>query len=64
MSIRIEATADRQFGTNSYLVEDQDTKDAVIIDATSNQGLIPRREREAFLVMHATDIEPRRRDPR
>ena len=33
MTIRIEATADGRFGTNSYLVMDQDTKDAVIIDA-------------------------------
>ena len=33
MTIRVEATADGRFGTNSYLVMDQDTKDAVIIDA-------------------------------
>jgi glyoxylase-like metal-dependent hydrolase (beta-lactamase superfamily II) len=33
MTIRVEATADRQFRTNSYLVEDAETKDAVIIDA-------------------------------
>ena len=33
MKVRIEATADRQFRTNSYLVEDEDTKDAVVIDA-------------------------------
>lgn len=33
MTLRVEATADSQFGTNSYLVEDEDTKDAVIIDA-------------------------------
>ena len=33
MSIRIEATADGQFGTNSYLVEDDETHDAVVIDA-------------------------------
>lgn len=33
MGIRIESTADRQFGTNSYLVEDEETRDAVIIDA-------------------------------
>jgi len=33
LTIRVEATADERFGTNSYLVMDQDTKDAVIIDA-------------------------------
>ena len=25
-NVRVEITADRQFGTNSYLVEDTDTK--------------------------------------
>lgn len=33
MIVRIEATADGQFGTNSYLVEDETTHDAVVIDA-------------------------------
>ena len=33
MKVRIESTADRQFGTNSYLVEDEATHDAVVIDA-------------------------------
>jgi hydroxyacylglutathione hydrolase len=33
MSLRIDSTADRQFGTNSYLVEDETTHDAVVIDA-------------------------------
>ena len=33
MTILITATADGRFGTNSYLVEDQDTHDAVIVDA-------------------------------
>jgi glyoxylase-like metal-dependent hydrolase (beta-lactamase superfamily II) len=33
VTIRVESTADQQFRTNSYLVEDEDTKDAVIIDA-------------------------------
>ena len=31
--IRVEPTADSQFGTNSYLVWDEDSKDAVVIDA-------------------------------
>lgn len=33
MKLRVESTADTQFGTNSYLVEDEDSGDAVIIDA-------------------------------
>ena len=33
MTIRVVHTADRQFGTNSYLVEDETTHDAVVIDA-------------------------------
>jgi len=33
VKITVEATADARFGTNSYLVMDEDTKDAVIIDA-------------------------------
>ena len=33
MSVEVESTADSQFGTNSYLVLDADTSDAVVIDA-------------------------------
>ena len=33
MTVRIQTTTDRQFGTNSYLVEDETTHDAVVIDA-------------------------------
>ena len=33
MRLRVDSTADRQFGTNSYLVEDEATHDAVVIDA-------------------------------
>lgn len=33
MTVRVEATADGRFGTNSYLVMDEDTHDAVVIDA-------------------------------
>ena len=33
MTIRVAATADGKFGTNSYLVEDETTRDAVVIDA-------------------------------
>ncbi len=31
--INVESTADSQFGTNSYLVQDLDTHDAVVVDA-------------------------------
>lgn len=31
--LHVEVTADRRFATNSYLVEDDDTHDAVVIDA-------------------------------
>jgi glyoxylase-like metal-dependent hydrolase (beta-lactamase superfamily II) len=31
--VHIESTADQQFRTNSYLVEDEETNDAVVIDA-------------------------------
>jgi glyoxylase-like metal-dependent hydrolase (beta-lactamase superfamily II) len=33
MKVEIEVTADSRWGTNSYLVEDVDTHDAVVIDA-------------------------------
>jgi hydroxyacylglutathione hydrolase len=60
--IRVEATADRQFGTNSYLVEDVDTRDAVVIDANlePEQMIELVRERganvKAILLTH-TDID-------
>jgi glyoxylase-like metal-dependent hydrolase (beta-lactamase superfamily II) len=40
MTLRVESTADRQFGTNSYLLEDEDTHDAVIIDANLEPQLM------------------------
>lgn len=62
MSVRIEFTADRQFGTNSYLVEDDATHDAVVIDANLAPELMIDlvRERQAnvkaILLTH-TDID-------
>jgi hydroxyacylglutathione hydrolase len=38
--IRVESTADARFGTNSYLVMDDDTKDAVVIDANFEPSLM------------------------
>jgi glyoxylase-like metal-dependent hydrolase (beta-lactamase superfamily II) len=36
----VEVTADRRFGTNSYLVEDEATRDAVVIDANLEPNLV------------------------
>jgi hydroxyacylglutathione hydrolase len=40
VTIRVQATADQRFGTNSYLVEDEDSRDAVIIDANLEPQLM------------------------
>ena len=40
MTVRVEVTADRRFGTNSYLVEDEDTGDAVVIDSNLEPELV------------------------
>jgi hydroxyacylglutathione hydrolase len=62
MKIRVDSTADRQFGTNSYLVEDEDTRDAVIIDANLESeemvDLVRRRGANvrAILLTH-TDVD-------
>jgi hydroxyacylglutathione hydrolase len=60
--LHVEATADRQFGTNSYLVEDEATHDAVVIDANLEpelmMDLVQRRAARvrAILLTH-TDID-------
>jgi glyoxylase-like metal-dependent hydrolase (beta-lactamase superfamily II) len=60
--IHVEVTADRQFGTNSYLVEDEETRDAVVIDANLEPELmvdLVRRQGptvRAILLTH-TDID-------
>jgi hydroxyacylglutathione hydrolase len=62
MTIHVEATADRQFRTNSYLVEDEVTKDAVVIDANLEPQLMIElvRKRDAnvkaILLTH-TDVD-------
>ena len=62
MKIRIQATADRQFRTNSYLVEDEETRDAVIIDANLEPQLMIELVRKrnakvvAILLTH-TDVD-------
>ena len=60
--IHVEATADGQFGTNSYLVQDEDTDDAAIIDAHLEPELIIETVRRrganvrAILLTH-TDVD-------
>ena len=60
--LRVEATADRQFGTNSYLVWDQATQDAVVIDANLEPDAMVALARErgvkvcAILLTH-TDVD-------
>lgn len=62
MTIRVDATADGRFGTNSYLVMDEDTHDAVIIDANFEPNLVVDLVRgsgakvRAILLTH-TDVD-------
>jgi glyoxylase-like metal-dependent hydrolase (beta-lactamase superfamily II) len=62
LSIRIGVTADSRFGTNSYLVEDDETHDAVVIDANLEPeqmiDLVRRRAAQvkAILLTH-TDVD-------
>ena len=62
MRLRVDRTADRQFGTNSFLVEDEDTHDAVIIDANLEPelmvDLVKKRSSKikAILLTH-TDVD-------
>jgi hydroxyacylglutathione hydrolase len=62
VKLTVEATADARFGTNSYLVMDEDTKDAVIIDANFEPQAIVDVARKtganvrAILMTH-TDVD-------
>jgi glyoxylase-like metal-dependent hydrolase (beta-lactamase superfamily II) len=62
MSVHVESTADSRFGTNSYLVEDDATKDAAIIDANLEPELMVELVRKrgamvrAILLTH-TDVD-------
>jgi hydroxyacylglutathione hydrolase len=62
VTLHVEVTADRRFGTNSYLVEDDATHDAVVIDANLEPDvmieLVRRREANvrAILLTH-TDLD-------
>ncbi|MEA2629328.1 MAG: hydroxyacylglutathione hydrolase [Chloroflexota bacterium] len=62
MTIRVETTADKRFGTNSYLVIDDDTKDAVIIDANFQPDLVIRaagknRAKVRAILLTHTDVD-------
>jgi hydroxyacylglutathione hydrolase len=62
VKVRIEATADGRFATNSYLVEDEETRDAVVIDANFEPQLMIELVRNrasnvrAILLTH-TDVD-------
>ena len=62
MRLRVEVTADRRFGTNSYLVEDEETCDAVVIDSNLEPDLVVELARRrgadvrAILLTH-TDLD-------
>lgn len=62
MKVRVEVTTDKRFGTNSYIVIDDDTKDAVIIDANFEPDLVVDSARQnrakvrAILLTH-TDVD-------
>ena len=53
MTIRVEATADARFATNSYLVVDEETNDAVVIDANFEPRLVLERIRESHAKVKA-----------
>ena len=62
MRLHVEVTADRRFATNSYLVEDEDTHDAVVIDSNLEPELVIELARargaivRAILLTH-TDLD-------
>ncbi|HEY0830094.1 MAG TPA: MBL fold metallo-hydrolase [Candidatus Dormibacteraeota bacterium] len=62
MTVRVEVTADRRFSTNSYLVQDEVTRDAVVIDSNLEPDLVIAVARErganvkAILLTH-TDLD-------
>ena len=62
MTIRVEVTADRRFGTNSYLVLDEESRDAVVIDSNLEPDLVIElaRQRGASvkaIVLTHTDLD-------
>ena len=62
MTIHIEVTADRRFATNSYLVEDEDTHDAAVIDSNLEPEQIvevarTRRANVKAIILTHTDLD-------
>jgi glyoxylase-like metal-dependent hydrolase (beta-lactamase superfamily II) len=60
--VRVSATADSRFGTNSYLVEDEETHDAVVIDANLEPAQVLQMIREhganvRAIVLTHTDVD-------
>jgi hydroxyacylglutathione hydrolase len=60
--MRVTATADSRFGTNSYLVEDEETHDAVVIDANLEPAQVLQVIREhganvRAIVLTHTDVD-------
>ena len=62
MKLAVSSAADRRFGTNSYLVKDEDSKDAVVIDANLEPEAVVELARShgaavrAILLTH-TDVD-------
>jgi hydroxyacylglutathione hydrolase len=62
LKLEIEASADSQWGTNSYLVEDTDTHDAVVIDANMEPEAViaaatKRGARVRAILLTHTDVD-------
>ena len=62
MTVRVEPTADSRFGTNSYLVEDEATHDAVVIDSNLEPELVidiakQRGAKVKAILLTHTDID-------
>ena len=62
MRLHVEVTTDRRFGTNSYLLEDEDTHDAVVIDSNLEPELIVGLARQRgvnvrAIVLTHTDLD-------
>jgi glyoxylase-like metal-dependent hydrolase (beta-lactamase superfamily II) len=62
VKLRVEVTADRRFGTNSYLVVDEDTHDAAVIDSNLEPDLVVELAREhganvKAIVLTHTDLD-------
>lgn len=60
--LHVEVTADRRFGTNSYLIIDEATRDAIVIDSNLEPELVielakERAARVRAIVLTHTDLD-------